>query len=88
MTPDNFPYALRMVREQCAAVAEALIAANRVAEIPTAIRLGLPANQLPSVISLTKPRSQQPDKPAAGAGFDKTISEQRLAAQLGRPPQS
>jgi hypothetical protein len=84
-TSDNLPFALRQAREQAAAVAEALIAANRVAEIPAAIRLGLPANQLPSVISAsTKPRSQKTDTPAAGAGFDRELSRQRLDAQMGR----
>lgn len=80
--------ALDKTREQCAAVAEKLIAEGRTFEVAEMIRRGIAVDRLPPPASAAPAQpKQKPGKAgASGAGFDLEISQARFAQQMGRTP--
>jgi hypothetical protein len=80
VTSDTITAALRVTRENCALLAEALIAAGRSSEVGDMIRRGISPARIPP---LSEPAPQK--QPAqAVAGFDEATSKRRFEEQTRR----
>jgi hypothetical protein len=89
LTTNHITAAVRTTRQNCAALAERLLALGRGDEIPSMILRGIAPDRIPPHADPVPPTPSLPTrtvKPRAGAGFDPEVSKARLAQQMGKAP--